>query len=36
MWRPATPLDCAESVRTTVTMPTTAITPDSAESMMGK
>ena len=29
-------LDCAESVPTTVTVPTTAITPDNAKSMMGK
>jgi ribose transport system substrate-binding protein len=28
-------LDCAESVPTTVTVPTTAITPDNAKSMMG-
>jgi ribose transport system substrate-binding protein len=29
-------LDCAESVPTTVTVPTTAITPDNAKSLMGK
>ena len=28
-------LDCAENVPTTVTVPTTAITPDNAKSMMG-
>jgi ribose transport system substrate-binding protein len=28
-------LDCAESVPTTVTVPTTAITSDNAKSLMG-
>jgi ribose transport system substrate-binding protein len=29
-------LDCAETVDTVVTVPTTAITPDNAKSLMGK